>query len=125
MVSTEVSLSGASGSTLDYKPGHFCCHEFNPGLRQGCQVFRMKIRLATIDWTKRQDEERRTGLQIDQPGVHCTRRYSLCGERKKLRLCLAASMNIDRTSPQGGASWFGHIPQYQAIYILVIASIRL
>ena len=62
MLLAPASLSGASGSTL--QTWAFCCHEFNPGLRQGCQAFRMQIRPATIDLTKRLDEEQR--LCIDQ-----------------------------------------------------------
>ena len=36
------------------------CRKFNPELRQGCQVYRMQIQLASQHRTKTQDEERRT-----------------------------------------------------------------
>ena len=104
----------------------------------------MKIRPATIDLKKRQDEERR--LQIDQ--LVCAwhekiltawregKTPALSGDAsllprmatvmgKCLRSKGSPSTNIDQTSPQDGVSWLGQFPQYRATYHTVLESIRL
>ena len=104
----------------------------------------MQIRPASIDLTKRLDEEQR--LLINQ--LVCAwhekiltawregKTPALSGDAspsprmatvmgKCLRNKGSPSTNIDRTEPQDGVSWLDQFPQYRATYHTMLESIRL